>query len=107
MQTIINVANATENQQQIYLLQLQIRDTTQKLAEPNLGNFMIISIYLSIYLPIYLHLQIRDTTQKLAEPNLGNYIFVFYFEIYLFVYFYITDLYMTISIYHSFSYIYL
>jgi len=37
MQTIINVANATENQQQIYLLQLQIRDTTQKLAEPNLG----------------------------------------------------------------------
>jgi len=37
MQTIINVANATETQQQIYLLQLQIRDCTQKLQQPNLG----------------------------------------------------------------------
>ena len=38
MQTIINVANATETQQQIYLLQLQIRDCTQKLQQPNLGQ---------------------------------------------------------------------
>eukprot|EP00088_Acartia_fossae_P021316 TRINITY_DN2278_c0_g1_i9.p1 TRINITY_DN2278_c0_g1~~TRINITY_DN2278_c0_g1_i9.p1 ORF type:complete len:518 (-),score=143.18 TRINITY_DN2278_c0_g1_i9:610-2163(-) len=37
MQTIINIANTSDKQQQIYLLQLQIREATQKLAEPNLG----------------------------------------------------------------------
>ena len=37
MQTIINVANTDNKQQQIYLLQLQIREATQKLALPSLG----------------------------------------------------------------------
>jgi len=37
MQTIINVANVDNKQQQIYLLQLQIREATQKLTMPSLG----------------------------------------------------------------------
>lgn len=37
MQTIINITNVDTKQQDIYLLQLQIRDATQKLTMPSLG----------------------------------------------------------------------
>ena len=37
MPTIINIQNVDNTQQQIYLLQLQIREATQKLTMPSLG----------------------------------------------------------------------
>jgi len=37
MQTIINISNTSETQQKIYLLQLQIKESSQKLQMPNLG----------------------------------------------------------------------
>jgi hypothetical protein len=38
MPTIINIQNADSKAQDIYVLQLQIRDATQKLTMPTLGK---------------------------------------------------------------------
>ena len=38
MPTIINIQNADGKAQDIYVLQLQIRDATQKLTMPTLGK---------------------------------------------------------------------
>jgi hypothetical protein len=38
MPTIINIQNADSKAQDIYVLQLQIREATQKLSMPTLGN---------------------------------------------------------------------
>ena len=40
MPTIINIQNADGKAQDIYVLQLQIRDATQKLTMPTLGKWL-------------------------------------------------------------------
>jgi hypothetical protein len=47
MPTIINIQNADSKAQDIYVLQLQIREATQKLTMPTLGKLRVVGFLLA------------------------------------------------------------